>query len=309
MYLQKVVIENIRSIRHFEMKFPSPAGWHVLIGDNGSGKSTILKAIALAIIGPSETKSLRLDLYDYVSFDFEEGSVRLDVKPHVEDKYSGTSAPLKKPFDAGIKIIKEWERGVAKIDAFKQYKHAPRHIWSGRSGWFSAAYGPFRRFTGGNKEWDKVYYSNPQAAAHMSVFGEDVALTESIEWLVKLNYKKLEKDGAATQLLDDLQTFINDGQLLPQGAKLERISSKGVFLKDGYNKLVSVTQMSDGFRSVLSMTFDIIRQMIEVYGQDAVFASVREGDIKINLPGVIMVDEIDAHLHPTWQARIGNWFT
>ena len=28
----------------------------------------------------------------------------------------------------------------------------------------------------------------------------------------------------------------------------------------------------------------------------------------IDLPGVVLVDEIDAHLHPTWQTRIGNWF-
>ena len=29
----------------------------------------------------------------------------------------------------------------------------------------------------------------------------------------------------------------------------------------------------------------------------------------ISLPGVVLIDEIDAHLHPTWQTRIGQWFT
>ena len=28
----------------------------------------------------------------------------------------------------------------------------------------------------------------------------------------------------------------------------------------------------------------------------------------INLPGVVAIDEIDAHLHPAWQKRIGEWF-
>ena len=28
--------------------------------------------------------------------------------------------------------------------------------------------------------------------------------------------------------------------------------------------------------------------------------------MKIDLPGVVLVDEIDAHLHPTWQLRIGE---
>jgi len=26
------------------------------------------------------------------------------------------------------------------------------------------------------------------------------------------------------------------------------------------------------------------------------------------VPGVVLIDEIDAHLHPTWQRRIGIWF-
>jgi predicted ATP-dependent endonuclease of OLD family len=45
MYLQKVTIHNIRSITDLEMEFPNPAGWHVLIGENGSGKSSIIRAI------------------------------------------------------------------------------------------------------------------------------------------------------------------------------------------------------------------------------------------------------------------------
>jgi predicted ATP-dependent endonuclease of OLD family len=40
MYLRKVTIGNVRSIKHFEMTFPEgkEAGWHVLIGDNGVGE-------------------------------------------------------------------------------------------------------------------------------------------------------------------------------------------------------------------------------------------------------------------------------
>jgi len=29
----------------------------------------------------------------------------------------------------------------------------------------------------------------------------------------------------------------------------------------------------------------------------------------IDLPGVVLIDEIDAHLHPSWQTKIGQWFT
>ena len=65
--------------------------------------------------------------------------------------------------------------------------------------------------------------------------------------------------------------------------------------------------MSDGYRSVLSMTIDIIRFLIETYGVEKVFPNKTQ--VTIDLPGVVLIDEVDAHLHPTWQTRIGQWFT
>ncbi len=44
-----------------------------------------------------------------------------------------------------------------------------RHVWSGKKGWFSASYGPFRRFSGGNSDYQKLFYSAPLLARHLSV--------------------------------------------------------------------------------------------------------------------------------------------
>jgi predicted ATP-binding protein involved in virulence len=110
-------------------------------------------------------------------------------------------------------------------------------------------------------------------------------------------------------LLNDLKKFINEGGLLPHKAKIVDISSEGIFVQDGYGQKIAVTEMSDGFRSVLSMTFDILRELVYLHNADTVFKHVRQGDIFIDLPGVILIDEVDAHLHPTWQTRIGQWFT
>jgi hypothetical protein len=162
----------------------------------------------------------------------------------------------------------------------------------------------------------KVYYSNPRAAAHLSVFGEDVALTEAIEWLKDLHVKSLEgshnvssNSEFAPSVLESLKSFLNEGGLLPHGARLDSISSDGVFFTDGNGIKVDVAQMSDGYRSILSLTFELIRQMVRSYGAEAVFTNFSQGRYQIDLPGVVLIDEIDAHLHPTWQARIGEWFT
>jgi predicted ATP-binding protein involved in virulence len=313
MYLNKIHIKNIRSIADFEMNFPKPAGWHVIIGDNGAGKSTIVRSISLGIIGPNDSKALRLNLNDWVRRNEEEeiGTIALTVQKGNEDSKVGKSRPRTKPFPAVISLKRKEGNGFI----LEGNKGAPfENIWSNAYGWFSCAFGPFRRFTGGEKEWMKVYYSDPRAAAHLSVFGEDVALTEAIDWLKSLHIKSLEKASSQlsteseSDILSSLKAFLNEGGLLPHGAKLDSISSEGVFFTDGNGATIDVAQMSDGYRSILSLTFELIRQMVRAYGQHEVFKNFKNGNFTIDLPGVVLIDEIDAHLHPSWQARIGDWF-
>lgn len=316
MYLNNIAIKNIRSISKFEMTFENPAGWHVIIGDNGAGKSTIVRSVALGIVGPNDAKALRLNLNDWArKGTSEDGEIKLTVTRQDQDNSAGNAAPDKKPFDAILTLSRKSSNGFV-LEGNKGASY--ENVWGNAGGWFSCAFGPFRRFTGGEKEWMKVYNSDPRAASHLSVFGEDVALTEAIEWLKQLNYKKLEKAfnqsfssdfGSENELIDYLILFLNEGGLLPHGTRLHSISSEGIFFVDGNGNLVDVTQMSDGYRSILSLTFELIRQLVRTYGQNDVFKNFVNGDYTIGLPGVVLVDEIDAHLHPTWQARIGEWFT
>ena len=313
MYIQKVEIKNIRSISHFEMTFPKPAGWHVLIGDNGAGKSSIVRAIAIALIGPKDALSLRLQLIHWIKKNCEEASISLRVeRDQKTDSYLGQKAPLKRPFEVAVKISKDKASGfeIGRIDRNGKSDVDPyKYIWSGKEGWFSTSFGPFRRFTGGEKEWSKVYYSNPTAAAHLSVFGEDVALTESLEWLSQMKFQSFEQNPDAANTLEGLKKFINEGGLLPHNAQLVNVTSSGVLFKDGNNIEIDITEMSDGFRSLLSLIFELVRQLVKTYGRSRVFNHITKGNMIIDVPGVVLIDEIDAHLHPTWQTRIGQWFT
>lgn len=308
MYIKKVKIKDIRSISNFEMEFESSAGWHVVIGDNGAGKSTLIRAIALALVGPEEALGLRIDWDEWLSHNKNSGLIRLDVEKQDCDKHTGRQAKLKNWLVANIIQLKRVEK-IVELSYLKTPKADPfKCNWGRGHGWFSAAYGPYRRFAGGNQDWTKVFYSQPKLGSHLSAFGEDVALTETIEWLVKLNYKLLEKKESGV-ILNDLKSLINSQDFLPHNTKLFSVSSDGVIFEDGNGIKIQVNQLSDGFRSVLSMTFELIRQLIRVYDEDNVFENIRKGEMIINLPGVVLIDEIDAHLHPTWQTRIGQWFT
>jgi predicted ATPase len=307
MYIKSLDISNIRSIESFRMNFDQPAGWHVLIGDNGAGKSTIMRSMALALVGPEQALGLRADWADWLNNRKDEGSIKLEIQNDTCDKKTGRSARLKNSTIPNYLIFKK-ENGFISFGSKKTTLDPYRFNWGHGYGWFSVAYGPYRRFAGGNQEWTKVFYSQPKLGAHLSAFGEDIALTESIDWLVKLNYQILEAKEDIS-VIDYLKSLVNSDDFLPHNAKLDRISSEGVIFVDGNGAEISVSQMSDGYRSILSLTFELIRQLVRIYGQNAVFKNIKKRQMFIDLPGIVLIDEIDAHLHPTWQTRIGNWFT
>lgn len=313
MYLRSAEIRNIRSLKHFKLKFDPGkyAGWHVLIGDNGSGKTTLVRAIALGLIGPDEAKALRQNWADWLRHEEDSGRVgiRIDSNPKI-DRATGSGKHTTNYYvGAAVRLRRHGKNVELEVP---QHKLDPkRYIWGKGRGWFCASYGPFRRFSGGNKDYEKLFYSNPHVARHLSAFGEDVALTECLDWLRDLHVKNLEGNPAGN-LLMDLTRFINEGCLLPHGTVLKGVTSDAVIFRDGNGSHVGIDNLSDGYRSILSMTFELIRQMVHAYGSDRVFPpnGLRQDkrDIAIKVPGVVLIDEIDAHLHPTWQRRIGRWF-
>lgn len=327
MHLRKVNLENIRSVRRFEMNFPYPAGWHVLIGDNGSGKSSIIRSIAAALIGPEQIAAVLPNWEEWLTKSEDAGSIDLELLPDWAVDKIGRRQPTKNKSIKNTLTFKRREKGVQMQSNANTKSMAPTNYnWGNNGGWFSVAYGPFRRFTGGDNRWSKVYYSSPKAGAHLSVFGEDVALTEALDWLKELDRKRLkEKEDFSTGsslnepdspyqsksdlLFHNLKAFINRSGLLPHNAFFDRVDVEGnILFVDGKGNAIKVTDMSDGYRSVLSMTFELIRQMVLTYGAEKVFSNNGETE-SIYLPGVVLIDEVDAHLHPTWQTRIGQWFT
>ncbi|AKF87387.1 hypothetical protein MFUL124B02_41970 [Myxococcus fulvus 124B02] len=312
MYLKKVVLENIRSIDALEWapsSAPTLAGWHVIIGDNGAGKSSVLRAMALAMVGPSEAIALRQDWNEWLRWKTQSGSIHLTL--HWDKVWDQFAKSGKLPKNVDLQARLRFQRpdiGQVQLSGEDVAVDPSRNIWGDGYGWFCASYGPFRRFTGGDKDQEKLFFSNPKLARHLSVFGESVALTESLEWLKLLQFKNLETKGLGKegQLLEALKQFINQPDFLPHEARLHSIGSDGVRFVDGNGCEIPVENLSDGYRSVLSMTFELIRQLVKTYGAEHLFAV---GDATtVQVPGVVLIDEIDVHLHPTWQRRVGHWF-
>ena len=312
MYVTRAQITNIRSISEldWQIKPEEAPGWHVILGENGSGKSTLLRAMALGLVGVEYVGALRQDWDEWLTHGEDSG--RIDLTIRRDSKYDPGSSKSKR---SSAETMTSFYLARAEPESKRVRPSTPsteddeeavqNDAWSSEAGWFSASYGPFRRFSGTTTETQRIFErsSYSRLSAHLSMFGEEYALTEALEWLRQLQFQRLEKR-AEGSLLEKLIKFVNQPDFLPHNARLDEISSEGVTFKDANDNRVPVSLLSDGYRSILSMTFELIRQISLAYRDSEIFSS---DSTEIVAPGVVLIDEPDAHLHPTWQRRIGFW--
>jgi hypothetical protein len=141
----------------------------------------------------------------------------------------------------------------------------------------------------------------------VTLFREDAALSESEEWLRKTHSRTLESsDPDQETLLTGVKDLLGDG-LLPHGMKISRVTVDDVFIQDRRGLELPMRDISDGCRSVYATILDLIHGMYEVYGAENLFAKDAAGKPFVTRPGVVIIDEIEAHLHPQWQKEIPYW--
>ena len=314
MYVTNLEIRNIRAVSNFryEMRAADCAGWHVIIGDNGSGKSSIVRALAILFAGGPRVSATRQVWEDWLSFNCTSGTIEAQINR--DDQFDQYALKGRQPASYLLRATLERPNKDAPVAIsynVQNTKTAERTIWASGNGWFSSSFGPFRRFSGGDRDWDRLFVSPEYAriAAHLSAFGEDVAFSEALYWLQQLKVRTFEDStGKAQRILDAVVGFVNESRLLPHNSRISDITTKSVKILDASGAEVSIEQMSDGYRSVLSLAFELLRQMFQAFGEDVVLDDMLRTPGTIGLPGVVAIDEIDAHLHPTWQTKIGNWF-
>ena len=295
-------------------------GWCVITGDNGSGKSTILKAIALAILGPDKARYLQPSYVGWVSYGENTGEISVEIRPDAAIDKTRGGAPHKNTFWAEIDIASESSEAAGPdswiaqpSDHFrKKKKGATNGPWqSTTDGWLALGYGPFRRLYGSSPAAAGLE-ADPIKARFATLFMEDATLIEAERWLLDLDYRSAraaseqEREQAAATLASVTRLLRAD--FLRNGMQWSRVDAGGVWLKDSRDREIRLADMSEGYRAALAMLIDILRHMILEYGSDGIVKDhPQTGDPYVDAPAVVLIDEIDAHLHPAWQQEIGFW--
>ena len=190
-------------------------------------------------------------------------------------------------------------------------------------GWFSCGYGPFRRLLGGTSEESRLMFSFGREARYVTLFREAAALTHCTEWFSALYSRSIDKnhpgrDGAKSTL-EAVRRLIDS--LLPGEVHITRVDSERVYFRSVGGTEVAVLDLSDGYRSFLALAIDILRPLDNdppgvihtpavtdtpsIYHELSRWVDNEGGEPRITAEGVILIDEVDAHLHPSWQREIG----
>ncbi|EGJ08741.1 AAA family ATPase [Rubrivivax benzoatilyticus] len=313
MYIDRIQLRNVKGFEKLSFNLVRPggshAGWTVFTGDNGAGKSTLLKAIALGLVGREVARSLQPNLQRWVRDGFTEGDITLTLQPEQGiDEYMSGGRTSYKAFDAVLTLNEHAGRVVLDDGQAKAKKAAAaaRGPWSGQaSGWFSCGYGPFRRVFGASSEATELMVA-PITERYVTMFQEAASLLAVDKWLRDLSHKKLEKREAETRLLDLILGVLRD-ELMPNQITVDTVDSDGLWLKDRNGLRLAWPDMSDGYRAALALLIDILRHLVKAYGFEGLTERDEHGRLTVVRSGVVMIDEIDAHLHPEWQQKIGFW--
>jgi energy-coupling factor transporter ATP-binding protein EcfA2 len=316
MYVKQIVLQDIRGFR--DLKFDlsrgkdSYAGWTVFTGGNGSGKSTLLKAIAIGLVGRDIARALQPSFKGWVREGAENKSafIKLEIcKSAEEDKLVKTGVNPKSAFPVKLELIDgEKDASLSAVNPTNRnnYTTPERGPWAPEAqGWFSCGYGPFRRVFGASSDAMRSMTA-PVAERFVTMFNEAASLSEVDQWLRNLKHKELEGRIVEKQQLDLLLEILRD-DLMPGGITVDRVDSDGLWLRDSGGAQLSWHEMSDGYRAALALLTDIIRHLISTYGMEDLTERDGDGKIAVKRSGVVLIDEVDAHLHPEWQRQIGFW--
>lgn len=307
MYIKSFQLSNIKGFEQLECDLTRPdgslAGWTVLTGGNGSGKTTVLRALAVRLMGAKAANSM---LANYLSWRRNNHHPQIFIKFDLPTgKFFFNTAHFE--MQLGYWVIYQDAGAEYIAAAIKQSSQSSPEMKTDLDtpDIFCCGYGPFRRISGASADVADTMRA-PVLERFVTLFKESASLSEADTWLRDLNYKKLEGKPQAAEQLATVLELLND-ELLPNGVQIDKVDSDGLWLRDAQDLALTWHDMSDGYRSALALLCDIVRHMFKHFGTASITRRNGEGHLEITAPGVVLIDEVDAHLHPEWQREIGFW--
>ncbi len=297
MYVRHLKITQLRSFEHAELAFQYPRrpgaatvlpNVNLLLGNNGAGKTTILLAVALATLSPvlqgagfrpyrlvRRTAKRRADVAE----------VWAEVELHAQDLGTRGAKPVVEEVETRIRAILDDER----VDQTTEPSGPWEHMYDeGSPAFLVLGYGASRRVEASSR-FDEGLRARSRQIRYERVAGlfeEGVTLTPLGAWLPRF---RTENPGRFKQVVTLMNT------LLPEECRFAADTTDGEFAFVVRGVSVPFPALSDGYRAYIGWIADLLYHIT---------MGAPSGAKLVDNQGIVLVDEIDLHLHPEWQRSV-----
>lgn len=289
-YFLNLEIENYRCFRDKQVLDLSDGEgnwkkWTVILGDNGTGKTSLLEILAGAEVeedrfSTGETTYVpKIVPYANVNFDIPKDGMCLITLIIVGSDKNKSMEKIEYVFEGQLASVNLLSPKTKELKCF--------------------GYGANRKMNFGGLS--KLLNNNSE-----TLFDEDAKLINAEEWLLQLDYAAskdspvqifaIEKRDQVKQILIDLLPDIGDVRFT-EPTKENLKSTVEFETSFGW---VSIQQLSLGYKTMVTWMVDLAARMFERYP---------DSPSPLAEPAIVLVDEIDLHLHPKWQRKIFDYLS
>jgi len=303
MKIDEITVSNFKNFSHLNISFKE--GVNLFVGGNGSGKTSILDAINVAIggfFGSQETKMQRMIEFDEIKITNGKREISATVTAKsdlIENEWSRTikrdtktndSKDVKKVSEYGANFFRLFEdagdKTIAPVLAF----YSTQRLFKDAS---------LQRYDS----------ANGRRNGYLRSLKDDAIKSALNEWLgnavtrrATLLIKEIDK---VDLILENVEKAIRKTLILfldlPEDFSLKIYqdpdSNNELFVNYDNEHNLPISYYSDGFRNLLYLIFDLVWRASQLNPW------LTLDEITKNVTGVVTIDEIDLHLHPKWQAK------
>lgn len=325
MYLRNLHIQHLKRISDLELDFRHdgrPRSWTVLIGENGTAKTSILQAIALAAAGGRQVNTLAQTIVRHLRDRRSQGIMQIDAgfefsaksmadrtahPKAISDQFWLSSSVTLNPGETSLDATSRYA-GASTPDPRETSDPLDRARATHARGWFVAGYGIARNLPESTHNpslnipsidrmqplFDPRYpLASSSFANH---FLQKDALEQRKEGETSRRYARLLNEAiqlGGPALLPDIRRMELRGQGgIESAAAL--IDSDRFFQRMGNaDHAIAGVALSHGYQSTIAWIADLIGHLL---------LESQEIPSTTEMEGLVLIDEIDLYLHPAWQA-------
>jgi hypothetical protein len=262
--IQRLVLENVRCFESLDLAVTDGTGWITVLGDNAAGKSTLLRSLALGLCAESDAAALMRELPGNM---VREGATSGAIRIELHDDED----------DRKLSIITQLHREEATGEEILRKKTEPAQSFP----WnrlFVCGYGTNR---------------SRQAHAGFETYTVRDAVRTLFDDAASLQNPELVLLRQSPDLRQEIEHKVLQILMLDAPGYEVTYPKTGPVIEGPWGRQ-ALRVLSDGYRSTMQWVLDFIGW--------GVYAGRFNGGRELG--GILLIDELEQHLHPVWQRHI-----